>query len=330
MDARNWTEVTEFLLLGLSSHPEMQPIIFGVILSMYLVAVTGNTMLIIVACTDPKLQAPMYFLLSQLSFIDILLTTIIVPQMLAHTVTGFQTIPFKNCITQLFFFMAIGSMEGHLLAAMAYDRYVAICKPLHYSAIVTRSLCLRITLTSWVVVSLNSLLYSVLVAQLTFCGKQVTHFFCDITPLLKLSCTRPVVNEMLIFTEGAAIVISPFFFILVSYVQIGAAIARLHSATALQKAMSTCSSHILVVLLLYGSVIRMYLRPTSSYNLDQDRQVAIFYTVVTPMLNPMIYSLRNQEVKNALWRIWKKIQYVCASRHFQPALQSRETQHQIS
>ncbi|XP_043836824.1 olfactory receptor 1361-like [Dromiciops gliroides] len=330
MDTRNWTEVTEFLLLGLSNRPEMQPIISGVILSMYMVAVTGNTMLIIVACTDPKLQAPMYFLLSQLSFIDILLTTVIVPQMLVQTMTGFQTIPFKNCITQLFFFMAIGSMEGHLLAAMAYDRYVAICKPLHYSAIVTRSLCLRITLTSWLVVSLNSLLYSMLAAQLTFCGNQVTHFFCDITPLLKLSCTRPMINEMLIFTEGAAIVISPFFFILASYIRIGAAIAHLHSATALKKTMSTCSSHILVVLLLYGSVIRMYLRPSTSYDLDQDKQVAIFYTVVTPMLNPMIYSLRNQEVKDALRRLWKKIQNVCVSGNFQPTIQSRGIQHPIS
>ncbi|XP_051829699.1 olfactory receptor 1361-like [Antechinus flavipes] len=322
MDTRNWTEVTEFLLLGLSSRPEMQPIIFGVILSMYLIAVTGNTMLIIVARTDPKLQAPMYFLLSQLSLVDILLTTIIVPQMLVHTMTGIQTISFKNCITQLFFFMAIGSMEGHLLAAMAYDRYVAICKPLHHSTIVTRSLCLRITSTSFVVVSLNSLLYSVLAARLTFCGNQITHFFCDITPLLKLSCTRPVVNEMLIFTEGAAIILSPFFFILASYVRIGIAVARLHSAAALKKAISTCSSHILVVLLLYGSLIRMYQRPSSSYDLDQDRQVAIFYTVVTPMLNPMIYSLRNQEVKDALCRLWKKIRNIC---EFQPAPQSRVT-----
>ncbi|XP_001370895.3 olfactory receptor 1361-like [Monodelphis domestica] len=330
MDTRNWTEVTEFLLLGLSDRPEMQPVIFGVILSMYLVAVTGNIMLIVVASTDSKLQTPMYFLLRQLSFIDVLLTTIVVPQMLVHTVTGFKTIPFENCIVQLFFFMAIGSMEGHLLAAMAYDRYVAICKPLQYYAIVTRSLCLRITLSSWVVVSLNSLLYSVLAARLTFCGNRVTHFFCDITPLLKLSCTRPLLNEMLIFTEGAAIVISPFFFILASYVRIGVAIGRLHSAAALKKALSTCSSHILVVLLLYGSVIRMYLRPSSSYDLDQDRQVAVFYTVVTPMLNPLIYSLRNQEVKNALWRLLKKIQNVYASGDFQPNSPSRGTQDHIS
>ncbi|XP_074055831.1 olfactory receptor 1f45-like [Macrotis lagotis] len=321
METRNWTEVTEFLLLGLSSCPEMQPIIFGVILSMYLVAVTGNTMLIIVARTDPKLQSPMYFLLSQLSFIDILLTTIIVPQMLVHTMTGSQTIPFKNCITQLFFFMAIGSMEGQLLAAMAYDRYVAICKPLHYSVMVTRSLCLRITSTSFVVVSLNSLLYTVLVTQLTFCGNQITHFFCDITPLLKLSCTRPVVNEMLIFTEGAAIVLSPFFFIVASYIRIGIVIAHLHSVVALKKAMSTCSSHILVVLLLYGSLIRMYEKPSSSYDLDQDRQVALFYTLIIPMLNPMIYSLRNKEVKDALWRLWKKIYNICAYGDLQPALQ---------
>uniref|UniRef100_A0A8C9AWT8 Olfactory receptor n=1 Tax=Prolemur simus TaxID=1328070 RepID=A0A8C9AWT8_PROSS len=318
MAIRNWTEVTEFVLSGLSSWPEMQPVIFGLVLAMYLVAVMGNALLVIVACSDPKLQTPMYFLLSQLSFIDMVLTTITVPQMLVHTLSVHRTISYNCCIIQLFFFMAVGSMEGHLLAVMAYDRYVAICDPLRYSTIVSHRLCLCITLTSWVVVSLNSLLYSVLVSHLTFCGNQVTHFFCDITALLQLSCTRPVVNEMLIFTEGVAVVVSPFFFILGSYARIGVAIARMHSVTALRKALSTCSSHILVVLLLYGSVIHMYLRPSSSYDLDQDRQVAIFYTVVTPMLNPLIYSLRNQEVKGALRRLFKKL---CISGNFQPGSQ---------
>ncbi|EHB11098.1 Olfactory receptor 1361 [Heterocephalus glaber] len=288
---------------------------------MYLVAVTGNALLVIVAHSDSKLQTPMYFLLSHLSFIDIFLTTITVPQMLVHTLSVNRTISYNHCIIQLFFFMAVGSMEGHLLATMAYDRYVAICDPLRYSAIVSKRLCLCVTLTSWVVVSLNSLLYSVLVSRLTFCDNLVTHFFCDITPLLQLSCTRPVVNEMLIFTEGVAVVVSPFFFILASYVRIGIAIAHMHSVAALSKALSTCSSHILVVLLLYGSVIRMYLRPSSSYNLDQDRQVAIFYTVVTPMLNPLIYSLRNQEVKGALRRLFVK---PCISRNFQCDFQANK------
>ncbi|XP_039729224.1 olfactory receptor 1361-like [Pteropus medius] len=325
MATRNRTEVTEFVLLGLSSWPEIQPVIFGIVLAMYLVAVLGNALLVIVALSDPRLQTPMYFLLSQLSFIDIFLTTITVPQMLVHTLSVNKTISFNHCMIQLFFFMAVGSMEGHLLAAMAYDRYVAICDPLRYSTIISRHFCLRITLTSWVVVSLNSLLYSVLVTRLTFCGNQVTHFFCDITPLLKLSCTRPVVNEMLIFTEGVAVVVSPFFFILGSYARIGVAIARMHSVAALHRALSTCSSHILVVLLLYGSVIHMYLRPSSSYDLNQDRQVAIFYTVVTPMLNPLIYSLRNQEVKGALRRLSRKL---CISGSFQPGSQAnREWQH---
>ncbi|XP_059115052.1 olfactory receptor 1361-like [Peromyscus eremicus] len=325
MATKNKTEVTEFVLLGLSSRPEMQPVIFGVVLVMYLMAVMGNTLLVLVACSDPKLQTPMYFLLSQLSLIDISLTTITVPQMLVHTLSVDRSISYNCCMVQLFFFMAVGSMEGHLLAAMAYDRYVAICDPLRYSAIVSHSLCLRITLTSWVVVSLNSLLYSVLVTRLTFCGNQVTHFFCDITPLLKLSCTRPLVNEMLIFTEGVAVVVSPFFFILGSYVRIGFAIAHMQSIAALSKALSTCGSHILVVLLLYGSVIHMYLKPSSSYDLGQDRQVAIFYTVVTPMLNPVIYSLRNQEVKGALQRVFRKF---CISGNFQPSSQAnKECQH---
>ncbi|XP_057611797.1 olfactory receptor 1J4-like [Chionomys nivalis] len=325
MATKNRTEVTEFMLLGLSSMSEMQPVIFGIVLIMYLMAVMGNTLLVLVACSDPKLHTPMYFLLSQLSLIDISLTTITVPQMLVHTLSVDRSISYNRCIIQLFFFMAVGSMEGHLLAAMAYDRYVAICDPLRYSAIVSHNLCLRITLTSWVVVSLNSLLYSLLVTRLTFCGNQVTHFFCDITPLLKLSCTQPVVNEILIFTEGVAVVVSPFFFILGSYVCIGVAIARMHSVAALSKALSTCGSHILVVLLLYGSVIRMYLKPSSSYHLDQDRQVAIFYTVVTPTLNPLIYSLRNQEVKGALRRLFRKL---CILGSFQPDSQAnKECQH---
>ncbi|XP_052037069.1 olfactory receptor 1361-like [Apodemus sylvaticus] len=324
MATKNKTDVTEFVLLGLSSRPEMQPVIFGVVLVMYLIAVLGNTLLVLAARSDPKLQTPMYFLLSQLSLIDISLTTITVPQMLVHTLSVVRRISYNHCMTQLFFFMAVGSMEGHLLAAMAYDRYVAICAPLRYSAIVSHSLCLRITLTSWVVVSLNSLLYSVLVTRLTFCGNQVNHFFCDITPLLKLSCTRPVVNEMLIFTEGVAVVVSPFFFILGSYIRIGFAIAHMHSIAALSKALSTCSSHILVVLLLYGSVIRMYLKPSSTYDLDQDRQVAIFYTLVTPMLNPLIYSLRNQEVKGALTRLLRKL-FISGS--FQVGSDKKRTTH---
>ena len=284
----------------------------------------GNALLMIAAPSDPKLQTPMYFLLSQLSFIDISLTTIIVLQMLVHTLSVNGTISFNCCMLQLFLFMAVGSMEGHLLAAMAYDRYVAICDPLRYSAIISHRLCLCITLTSWVVVSLNSLLYSVLFTCLTFCGNQVTHF-CDITPLLKLSCTRPVVSEMLIFTEGVAVVVSPFFFIVGSYAHIGVAIAHMHSIAALRKALSTCSSHILVVLLLYGSVICVYLQLSSSYDLDQERQVAIFYTVVTPMLNPLIYSLRNQEVKGALRRLFRKLSL---SSNFQPGSQAnREWQH---
>ncbi|XP_051683335.1 olfactory receptor 1f45-like [Oryctolagus cuniculus] len=327
MATRNRTEVTEFILLGLSSRPEMQPIIFGTVLTMYLVAVMGNALLVTVACSDPRLQTPMYFLLGQLSFIDISLTTITVPQMLVHTLSVSRTISYNCCIIQLFFFMAVGSMEGHLLAAMAYDRYVAICDPLRYSAIVSHPLCLRITLTSWVVVSLNSLLYTMLITRLTFCGNRVTHFFCDITPLLQLSCTRPMVSEMLIFTEGIAVVVSPFFFILGSYARIGVAIARMRSVAALRKSLSTCSSHILVVLLLYGSVIRMYLRPSSSYDLHQDRQVAIFYTVVTPMLNPLIYSLRNQEVKEALQRLCKKL---CSSGNLQPGSQASKEWQRLS
>uniref|UniRef100_A0A8C2W5X1 Olfactory receptor n=1 Tax=Chinchilla lanigera TaxID=34839 RepID=A0A8C2W5X1_CHILA len=323
MATRNRTEVTEFVLLGLSGRPEMQPIIFEIFLALYLVAVTGNALLVIVAHADSKLQTPMYFLLSKLSCIDISLTTITVPQMLVHTLSVNRTIAFNCCMIQLFSFIAVASMEGHLLATMAYDRYVAICDPLRYSAIVSNRLCVRIMLTSWMTVSLNSLLYTVLVSRLTFCGNLVTHFFCDLTALLQLSCTRPVVNEMLIFTEGVAVVVSPFFFILASYTRVGIAVAHMHSVAALRKALSTCSSHILAVLLLYGSVICMYLRPFTSYDLDRECQVAIFYTVITQMLNPLIYSLRNQEVRDLQWLFRKP----CISSNFQCGLQSNKEWH---
>uniref|UniRef100_A0A8C5KEQ2 G-protein coupled receptors family 1 profile domain-containing protein n=1 Tax=Jaculus jaculus TaxID=51337 RepID=A0A8C5KEQ2_JACJA len=219
--------------------------------------------LVLVACSDPKLQTPI-----QLSFIDIFLTITTIPQMLVHMLSVNRTISYNRCMIQL------------------------------SSAVVSHCLCLRRTLTSWAVVSLSSLLYSVLVTRLISCGNQITHFFCDIAPLLKLSCTRLLVSEMLIFTEGVAIVVSPFFFILGSYARIGIAIVHMHSIAVLCKALSICSPHI----------------PSSSYNLDQDRHVAIFYTVVTPMLHPLIYSLRNQEVKGALQRLFRKLKGTCLLR----------------
>ncbi|XP_044517436.1 olfactory receptor 1361-like [Gracilinanus agilis] len=307
MEAYNYTSVTEFVLLGLTSQLDIQPVIFGVIFTMYLITIVGNSMIITVTWIDPKLKTPMYFLLSQLSTIDICFTTITVPQLLIHTFSRSKTISFTQCMTQVFFFVAVGNMEGYLLATMAYDRYVAICNPLRYGAIMTQKLCVSIVLVSWLLMFLNSLLHTILVSRLNFCSNRILHFFCDLPPLMQLSCSRPFINEIIILTEGVAATLSPFVFILASYVCIAVTVLGLRSTAGLRKAVSTCGSHIVVVTLFYGTVIRLYFQPVSSYTLDRDRQVAVFYTVVTPMLNPIIYSLRNQEVKGALQRTLSKI-----------------------
>uniref|UniRef100_F6TCK3 Olfactory receptor n=1 Tax=Monodelphis domestica TaxID=13616 RepID=F6TCK3_MONDO len=302
METYNYTSVTEFVLLGLTSQLDIQPVIFGVIFAMYLITIVGNSMIITVTWIDPKLKTPMYFLLSQLSIIDICFTTITVPQLLIHTFSRSKTISFTQCMTQVFFFVAVGNMEGYLLATMAYDRYVAICNPLRYGAIVTQKFCVSIVLVSWLLMFLNSLLHTILVSRLNFCSNHILHFFCDLPPLMQLSCSRPFINEIIILTEGVAATLSPFVFILASYVCIAVTVLGLRSTAGLRKAVSTCGSHIVVVTLFYGTIIRLYFQPVSSYTLDRDRQVAVFYTVVTPMLNPIIYSLRNQEVKGALQR----------------------------
>ncbi|XP_001370627.3 olfactory receptor 1361-like [Monodelphis domestica] len=308
METYNYTSVTEFVLLGLTSQLDIQPVIFGVIFAMYLITIVGNSMIITVTWIDPKLKTPMYFLLSQLSIIDICFTTITVPQLLIHTFSRSKTISFTQCMTQVFFFVAVGNMEGYLLATMAYDRYVAICNPLRYGAIVTQKFCVSIVLVSWLLMFLNSLLHTILVSRLNFCSNHILHFFCDLPPLMQLSCSRPFINEIIILTEGVAATLSPFVFILASYVCIAVTVLGLRSTAGLRKAVSTCGSHIVVVTLFYGTIIRLYFQPVSSYTLDRDRQVAVFYTVVTPMLNPIIYSLRNQEVKGALQRTLRKLQ----------------------
>ncbi|KAM9061369.1 olfactory receptor 5V1-like [Sarcophilus harrisii] len=307
MATHNYTSVTEFVFLGLTNRLDMQPVIFAVIFIMYLITVVGNSLIITVTWIDPKLKTPMYFLLSQLSTVDICFTTITVPQLLIHTFSKNKTISFTQCMTQVFFFVATGNMEGYLLAAMAYDRYVAICNPLRYGVIMTQKLCICVVLVSWFLMFLNSLLHTILVSRLHFCNNHILHFFCDVPPLMQLSCSRPIINELVLLTEGATVTLSPFVFILASYVCIVVTVLGLRSTAGLRKAVSTCGSHIVVVTLFYGTVIRLYFQPVSNYTLDRDRQVAVFYTVVTPMLNPIIYSLRNKEVKGALQRTLSKI-----------------------
>ncbi|XP_038597561.1 olfactory receptor 1361-like [Tachyglossus aculeatus] len=271
---------------GLSERPEWQLAILGLILAI--------------------LQTPVYFLLGQLSFVDMAFASITVLQMLAHLFSTSTAISFTNCLTQLFFILLVDPMEGYLLAAMAYDRYVAVRDPLHYVTLVIRGLCLRIIVGLGLVVLWSALLNTVLMAHLTFCSCRILQFFCNITPMLQLSCSRPFLNEMLIFTEGTDIILGPFHFILASCARIGAAVLCLCSAAGLCKATSTFGSHVLVVTLFYGPGMHMYMRPAGSASEGRKRQVAIFYTLVTPMLNPLIYSLRNHEFQGALRRLTSK------------------------
>nr|XP_006126696.1 olfactory receptor 2D2-like [Pelodiscus sinensis] len=298
MAETNWTSISEFMLLGLSERQDLQQLIFAGFLVTYLLNLVGNSMLVGLVWTDPQLHSPMYFLISQLSMVDIGMVSIILPQALVHTLSQHWAIPFTSC--------AVGNMEGFLLAAMAYDRYVAVCNPLRYAAMVTRSLCLKMAAAFWVVVISHSLLHTVMAARLRYCSNRLQNFFCNLQLLLRLPCTRPFANEMVISTVSLLVTVVPFTFILVSYARIGVTVVRLRSAQVLHKALSTCSSHLTVVLLMYGSVLWFYLHPDSS-NTPHKQQVTFFYTSVVPTLNPLIYSLRNKDVAAALRRAKKKV-----------------------
>uniref|UniRef100_A0A8C8SN18 Olfactory receptor n=1 Tax=Pelusios castaneus TaxID=367368 RepID=A0A8C8SN18_9SAUR len=307
MGNANWTSISEFVLLGLSERRDLKSLIFTGLLATYLVNLVGNSLLLGAVWADPQLRSPMYFLLSQLAVVDVSFASITLPQALVQVLSQHRAIPFISCMAQLFIFMAVGNMEGYLLAIMAYDRYVAICDPLRYAAVVTRPLCLKMAAVSWAVVIPHSLLHTVMAARLHYCSNHLQHFFCDLPPLLHLSCTRPFSNELAAFTEGILVVLAPFVFILASYIRIGVTVGRLRSVHGLRKALSTCGSHLTVVTLFYGTVAWICFRPASSYAQTRDQQVAIFYTAVAPALNPLIYSLRNKEVSAALRRAGRKV-----------------------
>ncbi|XP_059010174.1 olfactory receptor 1F1-like [Mustela lutreola] len=304
MRGANQSSVSEFLLLGLSRQPQQQQLLFVLFLSMYLATVLGNLLILLAIGLDSRLHIPMYFFLSNLSFVDICFTSTTVPKMLANHILGTQTISFSGCLTQMYFVFTFVDMDNFLLAAMAYDRFVAICHPLHYSTKMTPQLCGLLVAGSWVIANLNILLHTLLMARLSFCADNaIPHYFCDVTPLLKLSCSDTYLNEMMILTEGSLIMITPFICILASYVRITCAILRVPSTKGRWKAFFTCGSHLAVVSLFYGTIIAVYFNPLSSHLADTDTAAAVMYTVVTPMLNPFIYSLRNRDIKGALGKV---------------------------
>ncbi|KAM6183577.1 olfactory receptor 1L4-like [Erethizon dorsatum] len=304
MPRGNQSHMTEFLLLGLTTDPKQQVWLFASFFAMYPVNIVGNSVIIAAIWRDAHLHTPMYFFLSNLSLVDICFSTVIVPQMLLNMLTQRKTVLFAPCLTQMYFFVAFGITDSFLLAAMAFDHYVAICNPLQYTKTMSPRCCLLLVIASWVVSHLHSLVHTILMGHLSFCGPNVNHqFFCDVQPLLTLSCSDTSVNELLAFTEGSLVIMSPFIFIIISYVHITRAVLRVPSGGGRYKVFSTCGSHLTVVALFYGTIISVYIHPSSTYSVTKNRVVTVIYTVVTPMLNPFIYSLRNKDMKQALSKL---------------------------
>ncbi|XP_058383465.1 olfactory receptor 5F1-like [Diceros bicornis minor] len=302
MTRKNYTSLTEFILLGLADTLELQIILFLLFFVIYTLTVLGNVGMILLIRIESRLHIPMYFFLANLSFVDVCYSSIITPKMLVDLLSEKKTISFAGCFLQMYFFIALATTECILFGLMAYDRYVAICNPLLYSLIMSRAVCLQMAAGAFAAGLLNSMVNTSYVSRLPFCSSNVIHhFFCDSPPLFKLSCSDTRLNESVISTFAGVNMVGALLVILTSYSYILFSIFRMPSEEGRRKAFSTCASHLTAVILFYSTSIYTYLRPSSSYSLNQDKVVSVFYTVVIPVLNPLIYSLRNQEVKKALW-----------------------------
>uniref|UniRef100_F7DG96 Olfactory receptor n=1 Tax=Monodelphis domestica TaxID=13616 RepID=F7DG96_MONDO len=300
--------VKEFLLVGLTEIPELQIPLFLLFFVIYMVTLVGNWGMIIIIWMNIQLHTPMYFFLSNLSLCDISFSTVIAPKMLINFLVDNKASWFASCVLQGFFFAVYITTEVMLLSMMAYDRYVAIANPLLYTVAMTPRVCILMVLGSYLGGLINSLTHTIGLLRLNFCGPNVVnHYFCDFPPLLKLSCSDAHTNEMLILVFSGVITVFAFMIIMVSYIHIIIAILRIRSAEGRRKAFSTCASHLTAVTLLLGSVTFSYIQPSSQYSMEQEKVSAVFYTLIIPMLNPLIYSLRNKEVKDAAKRsiIWK-------------------------
>ncbi|XP_060111465.1 olfactory receptor 10A7-like [Heteronotia binoei] len=304
---QNRTTLTEFILLGFSNEPNIQSILFSTFLLVYIIILAGNLAIILLTLVDPVLHTPMYFFLRNLSFLEICYTSVNVPKMLENLLSGNKSISFLGCAVQTYFDFFLGGSECFLLATMAYDRYVAICKPLHYPVLMNRKVCMSLAVASWLSGFLMSFGHTSMVFTMPFCdSNEINHFFCDIPPLLKLACEDTSRTEIAVFVVAMIFVTFPFILILLSYAGIIVTILGISSAEGRKKTFSTCSSHLIVVTLFFGSACIMYLKPNSTYTPNSDKYLSLFYTVVSPLLNPIIYSFRNKEVKSALKRIWER------------------------
>ncbi|XP_060463744.2 olfactory receptor 8G2-like [Panthera onca] len=303
-DSGNHSTVTEFILAGLTEKPELQLPLLILFLGVYVVTVMGNLAMITLIGLSAHLHTPMYYFLSNLSFIDLCHSTVITPKMLANFVTEKNIISYSACMTQLYFFLLFGIAECHMLAVMAYDRYAAICNPLLYNVVMSSHICFRLTVGVYILGIVGSTIHTGFMMKLLFCQRNViNHYFCDLFPLLEISCSSIFINELLVLVLSAFNILTPAFTILASYIFIIASILRIRSTEGRCKAFRTCSSHISAVAVFFGSAAFMYLQPSSVSSMDQGKVSSVFYTIIVPMLNPLIYSLRNKDVKFALKKI---------------------------
>ncbi|NXJ10570.1 O1052 protein, partial [Odontophorus gujanensis] len=308
MDKGNSTVVSQFILLGLTGEPELQTPLFVVFSVIYLVTLLGNAGLITLITTSPQLHTPMYFFLCNLSVVDLCYSSVFSPRMLIGFLLENKTISYTACFIQHFFFLVFVTTEVFLLAVMAYDRYVAICNPLLYAVSMPKSLCMKLVTGSYLGGILNSLTQTCCLLPLPFCGPNIiNHYFCDTNPLLKLTCSNGHLNELLLVTFNGTISMTVLLIIIISYVYILVSILSIRSARGRHKAFSTCASHLLTVTLFYVPAGLSHMQSSSKYSLDMEKVTAVFYTLVVPMLNPLIYSLRNKDVKDTLRRARERI-----------------------
>ncbi|KAM4707044.1 olfactory receptor 2G3-like [Discoglossus pictus] len=289
------------MLLGLETIPELHKLVFILVATAYVVSIIGNFMVIVIIQIDSRLHTPMYFFLMNLALIEILYTTAITPNTLKNLLEKDKRISFSGCFIQMFVFITLGGSECVLLGTMAYDRYIAICHPLYYSTIMNQSLCINLALICWTIGLLNSLVHTILTSRLSYCNDRlIKHYFCEIPPLLKIACKDTTVNELVVFLVGGCVIVGSLILTLVSYVFVIDAVMVIPGLTGKQKAFSTCTSHLVVVTIFFGTVIFTYLRPTSHSSTNKDHVISLTYSVLTPLINPIIYSYRNKDFQKAL------------------------------
>ncbi|XP_014682677.3 olfactory receptor 5B2-like [Equus asinus] len=307
---KNNTEVTEFVLLGLTNTPELQIPLFIIFTLIYLVSVVGNLGMILLIVMDFHLHTPMYFFLSNLSLVYFCYSTAVTPKVMAGLLIGDKIISYNACAAQMFFFVALATVENFLLASMAYDRFAAVCKPLHYTTTMTTSVCACLAIGSYIYGFMNASVHIRDTFSLSFCmSNMVHHFFCDIPAVMSLSCSDRHISELILVVVASFNIFFALLVILSSYMFIFITILKMHSAEGYHKALYTCASHLTTVAIFYGTVIFMYSQPSSSHSMDTDKIASVFYTMVIPMLNPLVYSLRNKEVKNAFKKLVEKVNF---------------------